>query len=149
MEKSKDKLTMKPNKTLCGLLLFGLLKTGACMPVSATAQGIDKFKDYRTQSKNTITILTEWAGITWHNTMYDLNGDGKYDVSELRRIMGDGPEGSKLVVSEALVYGYDINQNDTYEPNETYIDVNEDGWDGDEQRLDTLEGTLEYKNNSI
>ena len=80
-----------------------------------------------------------------HNHRYDIDNDRVVDVSELYPVMGFNELGQTLITEHPIFYGFDINNNQNFEPDEILYDEAMDGLNGNEVWLseyNSLEGVI-------
>jgi len=126
--------------TICALLGGGLLGLSTIKVVDAPL--MEYSTTYREEAKEVVTFIDEYAGVPVLNTLYDLNGNGMYEVSELRIIQRVDTEGNAYSELEPIVYGFDMNGDGKYDNNEAFLDEDMDGLNGNEKRLSDLEMKL-------
>ncbi len=119
--------------TLCGIV--GGLLLGFASIKSAKAPLIEFETHYREKAKNTITLVMNYGGMPMLNTLYEVDGDGMYDVSELRMIRGVDENGIIKTEIEPLIYGFDLNKDGVFDEGETLVDEAMDGINGNEVLL--------------
>ena len=124
--------------TICALLGgmalgFTTIKTVEAPPL------MEYGTQYRGSAKLEITIPYDFGGVPVINTLYDLDGDGQFEVSELRLITGVDEEGNYVSVLEPIIYGFDMNHDGMYDASETLLDEEMDGLNGNEKKLSELE----------
>lgn len=73
------------------------------------------------------------------STYYDVDGDGQYDVSELRIIEGVD-EKSAYSNLEPIIYGFDLDQDRFFGIGEVLYDEAMDGLNGNEVPLEEMKG---------
>lgn len=125
---------MKYKRTaLKAILVTSLISATVLTYISSRAEQTMIEIPYK--DKPSITFIGEYEGMTMSNTMYDVNGDGIFDVSELRRVFGINEAGQYIIQEEPIIYGFDINQNGTFDTEEVLVDPEEDGLNGNEKKL--------------
>lgn len=125
-----EMLRTKVKSTICSLVA-GLLIASA-----SYASGLpERFKDYASKYSPCPghAVMTEQGPA--HIRHYDIDGDGVPEVEEFRPIVGISPTGQPLVNPHALIYVFDLNDNNKFEQPEIYIDEAMDGLNGNEKQL--------------
>lgn len=110
------------------LIGAGLLATtiAGCATLGPKEESVyEQFRNYREKG----TVIEEGPVYLWGNLYYakhyDVDGDGDLDVGELY-----------LNRNIPCVYSFDLNDNNQFEVEEIYIDEAQDGFNGNEVRLD-------------
>ncbi|MBR9676050.1 hypothetical protein GOV05_03515 [Candidatus Woesearchaeota archaeon] len=129
---------MQLRKAICGVVT-GILLSGA----TALAKDVVNFENYREKSNYSVSRMVSFLGLNWLETQYELDGDGKADVLELRPIIGY--EGEKVIVEEhPFLYYFDENKNARFDYYESLIDVEMDGLNQNEIRPESPEEKKVY-----
>ncbi|MBR9676570.1 hypothetical protein GOV04_00320 [Candidatus Woesearchaeota archaeon] len=132
-------------KRLCALVA-GLL----FLSQVARAEEFPLTKDYTT--KKSFEVIQYFGEQLFHNTLYDVNDDGSFNVSELRVVVGkisvNGLVNYFVWNGKPLFYSFDINNNgnlnnigvynNDMDLSETLVDFKEDGFNGNETRASDL-----------
>jgi len=123
--------------TICALLGGGLLGLSTVRSVEAPL--MEYGTGYRETAKEVVTVVDKYDGVPMLNTLYDVDGDGSFEVSELRIIQYVDRDGNAYSELEPIVYGFDMNEDGLYDNNEAFLDEAMDGLNGNEVKFNDLE----------
>lgn len=122
---------MKKHITICSIV-GGLIIGGLTVIQIGKGDLMEYNTDYREKAVSIVSVIDNFADVPVLNTLYDLDGDGQYDVSELRLIQYVDTEGNAYSNLEPIVYGFDMNQDGQFGEDEAFIDLLMNGLNGDE-----------------
>ncbi len=134
----KTTISKKPRgglkKLVMGVAIVGALNLAGCVTygnLNLLKNPIvpKEFKNYREKGTKIEEYDFMFAGMYVRHISYDLDGDGDRDVGEL--YLNPVKEGD-----EPIIYGFDENDNDSFQVEEAYVDEEMDGINGNEVRLD-------------
>ncbi len=121
-------------KLVMGVAIAGALTLAGCVTygnlnLSKNPTIPKGFENYRERGKKVEETDFMYFGMYVHNIGYDLDGDGQMDAGEL--YINPVKEGD-----EPFMYGFDVNENGSFQADEVYMDEEMDGINGNELRLD-------------
>ncbi|MFH1801661.1 MAG: hypothetical protein ABH804_02395 [archaeon] len=143
--------TKKISKLL-SILLFSLTMWDSC-PVFANKDNsitefpkkpfigqLENFRNYKTKDRKPIKVFSDFFGIPAFFLLHDTNKDKMIDVIEGYRVLTKVHNPDKPSVTiyflngpyHPFLYGFDCNKNGIIELDEFFIDLEQDGFNGNE-----------------
>ena len=115
----------KIGKLIGAGLLAASIAGCASLPDKEPQNEYEQFRNYREKGTVIEEGIVQLWGQVYYGKNYDVDGDGDRDVGELY-----------LYRNIPCIYSFDLNDNNQFEMEEMYIDEAQDGFNGNEVRLD-------------